>query len=220
MSVKSFNLVKIRDQFPILNKKINNHQLVYFDNAATTQKPKKVINAINEYYSEYNANIHRGIHTLAEKATNEYEKTRKSISQFINSKSEKEIIFTRGTTEGINLIASSFVKNFLKKEDEIIISEMEHHSNIVPWQMICEENGIVLKTINVLENGEIDLDNFKELINDKTKFLSIVHTSNTLGTINPIKQIIEICKKNNITTMVDENLLKFYQNIYFLKMIL
>ena len=203
MSVKSFNLVKIRDQFPILNKKINNHQLVYFDNAATTQKPKKVINAINEYYSEYNANIHRGIHTLAEKATNEYEKTRKSISQFINSKSEKEIIFTRGTTEGINLIASSFVKNFLKKEDEIIISEMEHHSNIVPWQMICEENGIVLKTINVLENGEIDLDNFKELINDKTKFLSIVHTSNTLGTINPIKQIIEICKKNNITTMID-----------------
>ena len=203
MSVKSFNLVKIRDQFPILNKKINNHQLVYFDNAATTQKPKKVINAINEYYSEYNANIHRGIHTLAEKATNEYEKTRKSISQFINSKSEKEIIFTRGTTEGINLIASSFVKNFLKKEDEIIISEMEHHSNIVPWQMICEENGIVLKTINVLENGEIDLDNFKELINDKTKFLSIVHTSNTLGTVNPIKQIIEICKKNNITTMVD-----------------
>ena len=203
MSVKSFNLVKIRDQFPILNKKINNHQLVYFDNAATTQKPKKVINAINEYYSEYNANIHRGIHTLAEKATNEYEKTRKSVSQFINSKSEKEIIFTRGTTEGINLIASSFVKNFLKKEDEIIISEMEHHSNIVPWQMICEENGIVLKTINVLENGEIDLDNFKELINDKTKFLSIVHTSNTLGTVNPIKQIIEICKKNNITTMVD-----------------
>ena len=203
MSVKSFNLVKIRDQFPILNKKINNHQLVYFDNAATTQKPKKVINAINEYYSEYNANIHRGIHTLAEKATNEYEKTRKSVSQFINSKSEKEIIFTRGTTEGINLIASSFVKNFLKKEDEIIISEMEHHSNIVPWQMICEENGIVLKTINVLENGEVDLDNFKELINDKTKFLSIVHTSNTLGTVNPIKQLIEICKKNNITTMVD-----------------
>ena len=203
MRVKSFNLVNIRDQFPILNKKINNHQLVYFDNAATTQKPKKVINAINEYYSEYNANIHRGIHTLAEKATNEYEKTRKSVSQFINSKSEKEIIFTRGTTEGINLIASSFVKNFLKKEDEIIISEMEHHSNIVPWQMICEENGIVLKTINVLENGEIDLDNFKELINDKTKFLSIVHTSNTLGTVNPIKQIIEICKKNNITTMVD-----------------
>ena len=203
MRVKSFNLVNIRDQFPILNKKINNHQLVYFDNAATTQKPKKVINAINEYYSEYNANIHRGIHTLAEKATIEYEKTRKSVSQFINSKSEKEIIFTRGTTEGINLIASSFVKNFLTKEDEIIISEMEHHSNIVPWQMICEENGIVLKTINVLENGEIDLDNFKELINDKTKFLSIVHTSNTLGTVNPIKQIIEICKKNNITTMVD-----------------
>ena len=203
MNVKSFNLIEIRNQFPILNKKINNNQLVYFDNAATTQKPKKVIEAINEYYSEYNANIHRGIHTLAEKATLEYEKTRKSVAEFINSRSEKEVIFTRGTTEGINLIASSFVKHFLKKEDEIIISEMEHHSNIVPWQMICEENGIILKTINVLENGEIDLNNFKKLITNKTKFLSIVHTSNTLGTINPIKEMIEICKKSNVFTMVD-----------------
>ena len=203
MSIKSFNSIRIRDQFPILNKKINNNQLVYFDNAATTQKPRQVIEAINKYYSEYNANIHRGIHTLAEKATQEYEKTRKTVSKFINSRSEKEVIFTRGTTEGINLIASSFVKNFIKKGDEIIISEMEHHSNIVPWQMICEENGIILKTINVFENGEIDLDNFKELISNKTKFLSIVHTSNTLGTVNPIKEMIEICKKNNINTMID-----------------
>ncbi len=203
MSIKSFNPIKIRDQFPILNKKINNNQLVYFDNAATTQKPIQVIESINKYYSEYNANIHRGIHTLAEKATQEYEKTRKTVSKFINSRSEKEVIFTRGTTEGINLIASSFVKNFIKKGDEIIISEMEHHSNIVPWQMICEENGIILKTINVFENGEIDLDNFKELISNKTKFLSIVHTSNTLGTINPIKEMIEICKQNNINTMID-----------------
>ena len=203
MSIKSFNSIRIRDQFPILNKKINNNQLVYFDNAATTQKPRQVIEAINKYYSEYNANIHRGIHTLAEKATQEYEKTRKTVSKFINSRSEKEVIFTRGTTEGINLIASSFVKNFIKKGDEIIISEMEHHSNIVPWQMICEENGIILKTINVFENGEIDLDNFKELISNKTKFLSIVHTSNTLGTVNPIKEMMEICKKNNINTMVD-----------------
>ena len=203
MSIKSFNSIRIRDQFPILNKKINNNQLVYFDNAATTQKPRQVIEAINKYYSEYNANIHRGIHTLAEKATQEYEKTRKTVSKFINSRSEKEVIFTRGTTEGINLIASSFVKKFMKKGDEIIISEMEHHSNIVPWQMICEENGIILKTINVFENGEIDLDNFKELISNKTKFLSIVHTSNTLGTVNPIKEMMEICKKNNINTMVD-----------------
>ncbi len=203
MSIKSFNSIRIRDQFPILNKKINNNQLVYFDNAATTQKPRQVIEAINKYYSEYNANIHRGIHTLAEKATQEYEKTRKTVSKFINSRSEKEVIFTRGTTEGINLIASSFVKKFIKKGDEIIISEMEHHSNIVPWQMICEENGIILKTINVFENGEIDLDNFKELISNKTKFLSIVHTSNTLGTVNPIKEMMEICKKNNINTMVD-----------------
>ena len=177
--------------------------MVYFDNAATTQKPIQVIESINKYYSEYNANIHRGIHTLAEKATQEYEKTRKTVSKFINSRSEKEVIFTRGTTEGINLIASSFVKNFIKKGDEIIISEMEHPSNIVPWQMICEENGIILKTINVFENGEIDLDNFKELISNKTKFLSIVHTSNTLGTVNPIKEMIEICKKNNINTMID-----------------
>ena len=203
MSIKSFNPNRIRDKFPILNKKINNNQLVYFDNAATTQKPIQVIESINKYYSEYNANIHRGIHTLAEKATQEYEKTRKTVSKFINSRSEKEVIFTRGTTEGINLIASSFVKNFIKKGDEIIISEMEHHSNIVPWQMICEENGIILKTINVFENGEIDLDNFKELISNKTKFLSIVHTSNTLGTVNPIKEMIEICKKNNIKTMID-----------------
>ena len=203
MSIKSFNPNRIRDKFPILNKKINNNQLVYFDNAATTQKPIQVIESINKYYSEYNANIHRGIHTLAEKATQEYEKTRKTVSKFINSRSEKEVIFTRGTTEGINLIASSFVKNFIKKGDEIIISEMEHHSNIVPWQMICEENGIILKTINVFENGEIDLDNFKELISNKTKFLSIVHTSNTLGTVNTIKEIIEICKKNNIKTMID-----------------
>ena len=203
MSIKSFNPNRIRDKFPILNKKINNNKLVYFDNAATTQKPIQVIESINKYYSEYNANIHRGIHTLAEKATQEYEKTRKTVSKFINSRSEKEVIFTRGTTEGINLIASSFVKNFIKKGDEIIISEMEHHSNIVPWQMICEENGIILKTINVFENGEIDLDNFKKLISNKTKFLSIVHTSNTLGTVNPIKEMIEICKKNNINTMID-----------------
>ena len=203
MSIKSFNPNRIRDKFPILNKKINNNKLVYFDTAATTQKPIQVIESINKYYSEYNANIHRGIHTLAEKATQEYEKTRKTVSKFINSRSEKEVIFTRGTTEGINLIASSFVKNFIKKGDEIIISEMEHHSNIVPWQMICEENGIILKTINVFENGEIDLDNFKELISNKTKFLSIVHTSNTLGTVNPIKEMIEICKKNNINTMID-----------------
>ena len=203
MSIKSFNPNRIRNKFPILNKKINNNQLVYFDNAATTQKPIQVIESINKYYSEYNANIHRGIHTLAEKATQEYEKTRKTVSKFINSRSEKEVIFTRGTTEGINLIASSFVKNFIKKGDEIIISEMEHHSNIVPWQMICEENEIILKTINVFENGEIDLDNFKELISNKTKFLSIVHTSNTLGTVNPIKEMIEICKKNNIITMID-----------------
>ena len=200
---KTINSTEIRSQFPILKKKINKHQLVYFDNAATTQKPIQVIDAINQYYKEYNANIHRGIHTLADKATNEFEKTRKNIKKFINARSEKEIIFTRGTTEGINLISSCYGKEFLNKGDEVMISEMEHHSNIVPWQMLCEEKELVLKIIEVSDFGEINVENFKNQISEKTKFVSIVHVSNTLGTINPIKEIIKICKDNNITCLVD-----------------
>ena len=201
--MNNFPLNKIRDDFPILKSRINNHQLVYFDNAATTQKPQSVIDGISNYYKSYNANIHRGIHSLAEKATEEFEETRSLIKEFINASSENEIIFTRGTTEGINLISSSLSKFYFNEGDEIIISEMEHHSNIVPWQMIADENKLNLKVINVSENGEIDMDHFKSLISEKTKLVSIVYISNTLGTINPVKKIIEKCKENNILSVVD-----------------
>ena len=201
--MNNFPLTKIRDDFPILKSRINNHQLVYFDNAATTQKPQSVIDGISNYYKSYNANIHRGIHSLAEKATEEFEETRSLVKEFINASSENEIIFTRGTTEGINLISSSLSKFYFNEGDEIIISEMEHHSNIVPWQMIADENKLNLKIINVSENGEIDMDHFKSLISEKTKLVSIVYISNTLGTINPVKKIIEKCKENNILSVVD-----------------
>lgn len=201
--MNNFPLNKIRDDFPILKSRINNHQLIYFDNAATTQKPQSVIDGISNYYKSYNANIHRGIHSLAEKATEEFEETRSLVKEFINASSENEIIFTRGTTEGINLISSSLSKFYFNEGDEIIISEMEHHSNIVPWQMIADENKLNLKIINVSENGEIDMDHFKSLISEKTKLVSIVYISNTLGTINPVKKIIEKCKENNILSVVD-----------------
>ena len=201
--MNNFPLTKIRDDFPILKSRINNHQLVYFDNAATTQKPQSVIDGISNYYKSYNANIHRGIHSLAEKATEEFEETRSLVKEFVNASSENEIIFTRGTTEGINLISSSLSKFYFNEGDEIIISEMEHHSNIVPWQMIADENKLNLKVINVSENGEIDMDHFKSLISEKTKLVSIVYISNTLGTINPVKKIIEKCKENNILSVVD-----------------
>ena len=201
--MNNFPLNKIRDDFPILNSKINNHQLVYFDNAATTQKPKSVIDGISNYYKNNNANIHRGIHTLAEKATEEFEETRSIVKDFIGASSENEIIFTRGTTEGINLISSSLGKFYFNEGDEIIISEMEHHSNIVPWQMIADENKLNLKVINVTEDGEVDLDHFESLISEKTKLVSIVYISNTLGTINPVKKIIDICSENNILSVVD-----------------
>ena len=201
--MNNFPLNKIRDDFPILKSRINNHQLVYFDNAATTQKPQSVIDGISNYYKSYNANIHRGIHSLAEKATEEFEETRSLIKEFINASSKNEIIFTRGTTEGINLISSSLSKFYFNEGDEIIISEMEHHSNIVPWQMIAKENKLNLKVINVSGDGEIDMDHFKSLISEKTKLVSIVYISNTLGTINPVKKIIEKCRENNILSVVD-----------------
>ena len=201
--MNSFPVDIIRRDFPILNKKVNNNKLVYFDNAATTQKPNIVIDSLSNYYRNYNSNIHRGVHTLAEKATQEFEETRSFVKDFINAKSENEIIFTRGATEGINLISSSYCRGFLKKGDEIIISEMEHHSNIVPWQMISKEMGLKLKTISITKSGEIDLDNLKSLLNNKTKFLSIVFISNTLGTINPIKKIIKICRNYDIKCLID-----------------
>ena len=201
--MNKYPLKKIRDDFPILSSKINNHNLVYFDNAATTQKPKSVIDSISNYYKNYNANIHRGIHTLAEKATEEFEQTRSLIKNFIGASSTKEIIFTRGTTEGLNLISSSLAKFHLKEGDEIIISEMEHHSNIVPWQMIANSNKLTLKVIKVSKEGEINIDHFKSLITDKTKLVSLVYISNTLGTINPVQNIIKICSQHNIISVID-----------------
>ncbi len=184
------NPEKNRQDFPILHQKVNGHDLVYFDNAATSQKPKQVIEAITNYYEQYNSNIHRGAHYLANYATEQYENARKKIAAFINAHDEREVNFVRGTTEGINLIANSYAKKFLKAGDEILISGMEHHSNIVPWQMVCEATGAVLKVIPVLPNGELDMEAFNKLLSEKTKLVSVVYISNSLGTINPVEEII------------------------------
>lgn len=193
----------IKKDFPILEQKVNGKNLVYLDSAATTQKPKEVINALNNYYKETNSNIHRGVHTLSQKATEKYEKAREMIANFIDATSSKEIIFVRGATEAVNLVASSYVKPLLMENDEIIISQMEHHANIVPWQMVCEEKKAKLKIIPIDENGELIINKFNELINKKTKFISLNHVSNSLGTINPIKKIIDIAHQKNIKIMID-----------------
>ncbi|MCH7513319.1 MAG: cysteine desulfurase [Bacteroidetes bacterium] len=186
-----FDVQAIRSIFPLLDQEVNGYPLAYFDNAATTQKPVSVIEALHDYYTGYNSNIHRGIHALAEKATEAYEQTRLAIQEFINAPEKEEIIFTRGTTEGINLIASTYGKKFLKQHDEVIITGMEHHSNIVPWQMICDETGAVLKIVPVSVTGELEMDELENMISDNTKIVSVVFVSNTLGTINPVKEIIK-----------------------------
>lgn len=186
-----FDVQAIRSIFPLLDQEVNGYPLAYFDNAATTQKPVSVIEALHDYYTGYNSNIHRGIHALAEKATEAYEQTRLAIQEFINAPEKEEIIFTRGTTEGINLIASTYGKKFLKPHDEVIITGMEHHSNIVPWQMICDETGAVLKIVPVSVTGELEMDELENMISDNTKIVSVVFVSNTLGTINPVKEIIK-----------------------------
>lgn len=190
------NSNKIRKDFPILTREVNGKPLVYFDNGATSQKPQVVIDAINKYYSYQNSNIHRGIHTLSQEATNAYEEARKKIQQFINAKHSHEIIFTSGTTGSINLVASSFGKKHLKKGDEIIISTMEHHSNIVPWQLICEEKEAILKVIPINDKGELLMDEFEKMLSPKTKLVAITHVSNTLGTVNPIKEIINYVRQH------------------------
>ena len=173
--------------FPILNTKVNGRPLIYFDNAATSQKPKVVIDQINKYYETYNSNVHRGVHELSQKATSQYEAARAKVQQFIGANHLEEIIFTKGTTDGINIVASSWAENQLSKGDEIIISTMEHHSNIVPWQILCEKIGAVLVVAPINEKGELILEEFETLITPKTKLISISHVSNTLGTINPMK---------------------------------
>lgn len=197
------NSDKIRKDFPILHRQVNGKPLVYFDNGATSQKPQQVIDVINRYYQHENSNIHRGIHTLSQEATDAYEKARTTVQQFINAKHHHEVIFTSGTTGSINLVASSFGKKHLQAGDEIIISTMEHHSNIVPWQMICEEKGAVLKVIPISDKGELLMDEFEKLLSSKTKLVSITHVSNTLGTINPVKEIIKLAKKAGAFVLID-----------------
>ncbi|MBP6385648.1 MAG: cysteine desulfurase [Pseudarcicella sp.] len=194
---------KIRAQFPILNQKIHGKDLVYFDNAATTQKPQIVIDAIAEYYLKDNANIHRGIHSLAERATKNFEETRETVRKFLGASSIEEIIFTSGTTQGINLVASSFGNAFIQKGDQIIISGLEHHSNIVPWQMLCESKGIELKIIPVNDLGELEIDKFEQLLNPRVKLVALNHVSNSLGTINPIKTIIDLSHNIGAKVLID-----------------
>lgn len=200
---KVFSVEDIRKEFPILKQLIHDKPLVYLDNAATTQKPQVVIDTLVKYYSEQNSNIHRGVHTLSQVATKEYENARVKIKNFINAKSIKEIIFTRGATEGVNLVASTYGRKNIKEGDEIIISTMEHHSNIVPWQMLCEEKNAKLKVIPINDEGELLIDEFKKLVTEKTKFISVVHVSNSLGTINPVKEIIEYAHQNGIPILID-----------------
>ena len=193
---------KIRAQFPTLHQKVNGKELVYFDNAASSQKPQVVIDALTYYYNNENANIHRGVHYLSQEATDKFENTRKSVRTFINAKNSCEIIFTKGTTDSINLVANGY-RSILNKGDEIIISEMEHHSNIVPWQMCCELSGATLKVIPILDNGDLDMEIFENLLSEKTKLVAITHISNALGTINPIKEIITATHKADAKIMID-----------------
>ena len=193
---------KIRAQFPLLHQKVNGENLVYFDNGASTQKPQVVIDAIAQYYSNDNANIHRGVHYLSQKATDKFEETRDTVQAFINANKSCEIIFTKGTTDSINLVANGY-RSMLNKGDDIIISEMEHHSNIVPWQMCCEVSGATLKVIPILDNGDLNMDAFENLLSEKTKLVAVTHISNALGTINPVEKLIALTHKVGAKILID-----------------
>ena len=193
----------LKSDFPTLKQKINGNELVYLDNAATTQKPEKVIKALESYYRSINSNIHRGVHTLSIRATNAYEEARSKVAAFINAEHREEIIFVRGATEAINLVANSYVRPILKEGDQIIISQMEHHANIVPWQIICEQKKAELKIIPMNVKGELLIEEIEGMISEKTKFISINHVSNSLGTVNRIEDVIKIAHSNNIRIMID-----------------
>lgn len=199
-----FNVNKIREDFPILTRKnFNNKPLIYFDNAATTQKPKQVIDTIVNYYQTINSNVHRGVHFLSEEATTKFEEAREKVRQFINANSSEEIIFVRGTTEAINLVATSYCKTKLNQDAEIIISSLEHHSNIVPWQMLCECTGAKLKVIPIDNNGDIIFEEFEKLLSEKTRLVAINHISNAIGTINPIEEVIKAAHSRGIPVLID-----------------
>ena len=201
--VPALNIEMLRTEFPILDQKINGMPLVYLDNAATTQKPRSVINALTNYYLNYNANIHRGVHTLAEHATTAFEETRETAKTFLNASCFEEIIFVRGVTEAINLVASTYGMTFIGEGDEVIISALEHHSNIVPWQWVCEKKKATLKIIPINSRGEIDVECLSGLLTDRTKLLAIAHASNSLGTLNPVKEIIELAQSRGAVVLID-----------------
>ena len=201
-NTSGFNIASIRKDFPILNSKVNGKQLIYFDNAATTQTPKVVIDSIVSYYSTLNANIHRGAHYLSQKATEAYENTRRKFQQHLNAKNSSEIIFTSGTTHSINLVANGFT-NLLKSGDEIIVSHLEHHSNIVPWQMLCEKTGAIMKIITMNHDGELIFSEYEKLLSNKTKVVFVNHVSNALGTINPVKEIISKAHEFGAAVLID-----------------
>ncbi|WP_449618964.1 aminotransferase class V-fold PLP-dependent enzyme [Sphingobacterium bovistauri] len=201
--LKKFDIQKIRADFPILKREVNGKPLVYLDNGATTQKPKTVIDAITNYYSDMNSNVHRGVHYLSQISTDAFEVTRRKVQEFINAREDAEVIITKGTTDSINLVAACYGKAFIHAGDEIIISAMEHHSNIVPWQMLCEEKGAVLRVIPMNNYGELDMDAYKSLLSEKTKLVSVTYVSNSLGTINPVKEIIKLAHAKNVPVLLD-----------------
>ena len=198
-----FDINTIRNDFPILGRKVYDRPLVYLDNAATTQKPRSVVEAITDEYYNVNANVHRGVHYLSQQATDLHEEAREKVRRFINARSTSEIIFTRGTTESLNLVASSFCDEFMQEGDEVIVSVMEHHSNIVPWQLQAAKRGISIRVIPMTDEGELRLDEYEKLFTDKTKIVSVTHVSNVLGTVNPVDEIIRIAHEHGVPVMVD-----------------
>ncbi|MED5568421.1 MAG: cysteine desulfurase [Chloroflexota bacterium] len=199
----SFDVARIREDFPVLHQMVNGKPLVYLDNAATTQKPQAVIDALVRYYSADNSNVHRGVHTLSQRATEDYDSGRSKARQFLNAASDEEIIFVKGTTDGINLVAHSYARQHLGEGDEIIISTMEHHSNIIPWQVLCQEKGAHLSVIPISDAGELLMDEYESLLSSRTKLVAITHVSNVLGTVNPIKQIVEMAHSQGVPVLVD-----------------
>jgi cysteine desulfurase/selenocysteine lyase len=198
-----FNVKAVRDEFPALHQEVHGRPLVYLDNGATTQKPRAVIQALAHYYEHDNANVHRGVHALSERATEAYEGARERVARFINAYDRGEVVFTRGTTESINLVAQSWGRRNLTAGDEVIITAMEHHSNIVPWQLLCEESGAVLRVVPVLDDGSLDMDAFHGLLGPRTKLVAVVHLSNALGTLNPVEAIIEAAHACGARVLLD-----------------
>jgi cysteine desulfurase/selenocysteine lyase len=203
LTKKIFDVGKVRRDFPILHREINSMPLVYLDNAATSQKPVSVINVISDYYKNYNANIHRGVYSISVEASNAYDDAKNKVKDFINAAESREIVFTRGTTEAINLVAYSYGRTNIGEGDEIVISAMEHHANIVPWQVLRDEKKAKLKVIPITDEGEIIIDEYKKLLNDKVKLVALCHMSNTLGTINPVKEMISLAHAQNIPVLID-----------------